>query len=152
MKEIKVAPIKNGTVIDHISCGMALKVLKVLGISDDDVDSTVSVLMHVPSKKMGWKDIVKVEDKELAPIEVDKISLVAPEASINIIRNYEVVGKMKVSLPDVATGILKCGNPNCVTNANEPIQTEFTLKSKNPIVLRCKYCDRELEEIVDHII
>ncbi len=151
MKEIKVAPIKNGTVIDHISCGMALKVLKILGISDD-VDSTVSVLMHVPSKKMGWKDIVKVEDKELAQIEVDKISLVAPEASINIIRNYEVVDKMKVSLPEVAIGILTCGNPNCVTNANEPIQTEFALKSKNPIVLRCKYCDRELEDIADHII
>lgn len=152
MKEIKVAPIKNGTVIDHIACGMAFKVLKVLGISDGEVDSTVSVLMHVPSKKMGWKDIVKVEDKELEQIEVDKISLVAPEASINIIRNYEVVEKMNVSLPDVAIGILKCGNPNCVTNANEPIETEFTLKSKDPIRLSCKYCDRELDDIVDHII
>lgn len=152
MKEIKVAPIKNGTVIDHISCGMALKVLKVLALSDGKVDSTVSVLMHVPSKKMGWKDIVKVEDKELEPIEVDKISLVAPKASINIIRNYEVVEKKTVSLPDVAIGILRCGNPNCVTNADEPIQTEFTLKSKNPIRLSCKYCDRELEDIADHII
>lgn len=152
MKEIKVAPIKNGTVIDHIACGMAFKVLKVLGISDGEVDSTVSVLMHVPSKKMGWKDIVKVEDKELEQIEVDKISLVAPEASINIIRNYEVVEKMDVSLPDVAVGILKCGNPNCVTNTNEPVETEFTLKSKDPIRLSCKYCDRELDDIVDRII
>jgi aspartate carbamoyltransferase regulatory subunit len=152
MKEIKVAPIKNGTVIDHITCGMAFKVLKVLGISDKDVDSTVSMLMHVPSKKMEWKDIVKVEDKELEQIEVDKISLVAPDASINIIRNYEVVEKMTVSLPDVAVGILKCGNPNCVTNANEPVETEFTLTSKDPIRLSCKYCDRELDDIVDHII
>ncbi len=152
MKEIKVAPIKNGTVIDHITCGMALKVLKVLGLSDGDVDSTVSVLMHVPSKKMGWKDIVKVEDKELEQIEVDKISLVAPKARINIIRNYEVVEKMQVKLPDVALGILRCGNPNCVTNANEPVETEFELKSKDPIRLSCKYCDRELEDIVEHII
>jgi aspartate carbamoyltransferase regulatory subunit len=152
MKEIKVAPIKNGTVIDHIACGMAFKVLKVLGISDGEVDSTVSVLMHVPSKKMGWKDILKVEDKELKQIEVDKISLVAPEASINIIRNYEVVEKMMVSLPDVAVGILECANPNCVTNTNEPVETEFTLVSKDPIRLSCSYCDRELDDIVDHII
>lgn len=152
MKEIKVAPIKNGTVIDHIACGMAFKVLKILGISDTNVDSTVSVLMHVPSKKAKWKDIVKVEDKELKPIEVDKISLVAPEATINIIRNYEVVEKKTVKLPDVAVGILECGNPNCVTNAREPIETEFILKSKSPVRLICKYCGRELENIEDHII
>lgn len=152
MKEIKVAPIKNGTVIDHISCGMAFKVLKILGISDANVDSTVSVLMHVPSKKTEWKDIVKVEDKELEPIEVDKISLVAPDATINIIRNFEVVEKKRVELPDVAVGILKCGNPNCVTNSREPVRTEFVLKSRNPIRLSCSYCGRELENIVDHIL
>lgn len=152
MKEIKVAPIKNGTVIDHISCGMAFKVLRILGIWDTGVDSTVSVLMHVPSKKMGWKDIVKVEDKELEPIEVDKISLVAPDATINIIRNYEVVEKKAVKLPDLAVGILECGNPNCVTNTKEPVQTEFVLRSRNPIRLMCKYCGRELENIEDHIV
>ncbi|MFQ6060874.1 MAG: aspartate carbamoyltransferase regulatory subunit, partial [Thermoplasmata archaeon] len=103
-------------------------------------------------KKMGWKDIVKVEDKELEPIEVDKISLVAPDATINIIRNYEVVEKKAVKLPDLAVGILECGNPNCVTNTKEPVQTEFVLRSRNPIRLMCKYCGRELENIEDHIV
>jgi len=84
MRELRVTPIKNGTVIDHIPAGMALKVLKILGI-DEGVPSTVTVAMHVPSKAMGWKDIVKVEDRELSPREVDKIALIAPRASVNVI-------------------------------------------------------------------
>ena len=89
MRELRVTPIKNGTVIDHIPAGMALKVLRILGIGDA-VSSTVTVAMHVPSRLMGWKDIVKVEDRELAAREIDKIALVAPTASVNVIRNYNV--------------------------------------------------------------
>ena len=81
MRELKVTPIKNGTVIDHIRSGMALKVLKILGV-DEDVGSTVSVLLHAPSKQTGWKDVVKIEDRELDAGEVDRISLVAPQATI----------------------------------------------------------------------
>ncbi|MFQ5909558.1 MAG: aspartate carbamoyltransferase regulatory subunit [Thermoplasmata archaeon] len=151
MRELKVTPIKNGTVIDHIPAGMALKVLKILGITDESSDSTVSVVMRVTSKKKELKDIVKVEDRELVEMEVDKIALVAPNATINIIRNYDVTQKHKVKLPEVAKGILRCQNPNCITNLREPVETEFTVTSKNPVRLRCVYCERELEDVLDAI-
>ncbi|MFA5895522.1 MAG: aspartate carbamoyltransferase regulatory subunit [Thermoplasmata archaeon] len=151
MRELRVTPIKNGTVIDHIPAGMALKVLKILGIGDA-VSSTVTVAMHVPSQAMGWKDIVKVEDRELAAREIDKIALVAPTASVNVIRNYNVAEKHRVALPDRAVGILRCGNPNCISNAKEPVESEFVVRSKNPLRVFCKFCDRELEDIAAHIV
>ena len=151
MRELRVTPIKNGTVIDHIPAGMALKVLRILGIGDA-VTSTVTVAMHVPSRLMGWKDIVKVEDRELAAREIDKIALVAPTASVNVIRNYNVAEKHRVALPDRAVGILKCGNPNCISNTREPVESEFLVRSKNPLRVFCKFCDRELEDIAAHIV
>ncbi len=151
MRELRVTPIKNGTVIDHIPAGMALKVLKILGIGDS-VSSTVTVAMHVPSRLMGWKDIVKVEDRELAAREIDKIALVAPTASVNVIRNYNVAEKHRVALPDRAVGILRCGNPNCISNAREPVESEFVVRSKSPLRVFCKFCDRELEDIPAHIV
>ncbi len=151
MRELRVTPIKNGTVIDHIPAGMALKVLRILGIGDA-VSSTVTVAMHVPSRLMGWKDIVKVEDRELASREIDKIALIAPTASVNVIRNYNVAEKHRVALPDRAVGILKCGNPNCISNTKEPVESEFVVRSKNPLRVFCKFCDRELEDIPAHIV
>lgn len=151
MKELRVTPIRNGTVIDHIPAGMSLKVLKILGITGEKSDSTVTVAMRVTSKKKKLKDIVKVEDRELEKREVDKIALVAPKATINIIRNYDVKEKHKVKLPEVARGILKCDNPNCITNLREPVETEFVVISDSPVRLRCTYCERELESVVDAI-
>ncbi|MGQ9588111.1 MAG: aspartate carbamoyltransferase regulatory subunit [Thermoplasmata archaeon] len=150
MKEFKVTPIRNGTVIDHISSGMALKVLRIVGVKDS-VSSTVSVLMHVPSKKMGWKDIVKIEDRELDPKELDKIALISPNATINIIRDYNVAEKFVVEVPNVIRGIMKCANPGCITNQNEPVETEFVVESKKPITLRCVYCDRVTTEVAENI-
>lgn len=151
MRDLKVTPIKNGTVIDHIPSGMALKVLKVLGITEN-VSSTVSVLVHVPSKARGWKDIVKVEDRELNPRELNKIALIAPEATINIIRNYNVAEKHTVTLPERAVGILRCGNPNCITHTREPVESVFLVKSREPLRLRCQYCDRELDDVAAAIL
>lgn len=151
MRELRVTPIKNGTVIDHIPAGKALKVLKVLGIGES-VSSTVTVAMHVPSQAMGWKDIVKVEDRELGPREFDKIALIAPMATVNVIRNYNVAEKRRVTLPDRAVGILTCANPNCISNTREPIESEFVVRSKNPLRVLCKYCDRELEDIPAHVL
>jgi len=152
MKEFKVTPIRNGTVIDHIDCGMALKVLRIIGVSGANVQSPVSMLMHVPSKKGGFKDVVKVEDRELDPKEVDKIALISPRATINIIRDFNVAEKYKVNLPDMVRGIVRCGNPNCITNLKEPVEPEFSVESRNPPLLRCIYCDRILEDTAEHII
>ncbi len=151
MRELRVTPIKNGTVVDHIPAGMALKVLKILGIGDG-VTSTVTVAMHVPSQAMGWKDIVKVEDRELGTREIDKIALIAPTVTVNVIRNYNVAEKVRVKLPDRAVGILRCGNPNCISNSHEPVESEFLVKTKNPLRVFCKYCDRELEDIAANIV
>ncbi len=151
MRELRVTPIKNGTVIDHIPAGMALKVLKILDI-DEGVSSTVTVAMHVPSKAMGWKDIVKVEDRELSPREVDKIALIAPKASVNVIRNYNVAEKHVVRLPDRAVGILKCGNPNCITNLREPVETDFFVRPGPPPRVACRYCDRVVEDVAAAIV
>ena len=151
MRDLKVTPIKNGTVIDHIPAGMALNVLRVLGISGG-VASTVSVLIHVPSKRRGWKDIVKVEDRELNPKELNTIALIAPDATINIIRNYNVAEKHAVVLPDRAVGILRCGNPSCITNSREPVESAFIVRSKEPLRLRCWYCERELSDVAAHLL
>ncbi len=151
MKELKVQPIKDGTVIDHITPGNALKVLKILGLLEKQPDSIISIAMNVVGKR-GKKDIVKIENRELDPEEVNKIALIAPNATINIIRNYEVVEKRKVTIPDEIIGIVKCANPNCISNTNEPIQPKFIVKSRNPLKIKCFYCDREPEDISSQII
>ncbi len=149
---LKVQKIKNGIVIDHIPCGMSLKVLKILNI-EGDIGSTLTLAMHVKSKN-GWKDIVKIEDRYLAEKEIDKIALIAPNATVNTIKNYEVVKKHRVRIPDKIKGIVKCTNPRCITNQKEPVETEFFVISKEPLIIKCKYCEREMnaKEIIENII
>ncbi len=143
-KELKVKPIKNGTVIDHINVNKALKVLKILGLPSPE--TAVTLTMNVESNQMGSKDIVKIEGRELASREVDEIALIAPHATINIIREYDVVGKGKVNLLDEINNILICSNPNCITNTDEPVTTRFTVLEKDPLVLRCYYCERIMDQ------
>lgn len=149
-KELKVPRIKDGTVIDHITAGNAVKVLHILGIPKTS-SSVVSVAMNVKSK-LGKKDIVKVENRELDPREVDKIALIAPKATINIIRDYEVAKKHRVKLPDEIIGIVSCSNPTCVSNTNEPVESRFKVISRDPPKIKCYYCEREPEDIADRII
>jgi aspartate carbamoyltransferase regulatory subunit len=149
-KELKIPLIKDGTVIDHITAGNAVKVLHILGIPKG-TSSVVSVAMNVNSK-MGRKDIVKVENRELDPQEVDKIALIAPKATINIVRDYKVVKKHKVELPDEVIGLVSCSNPTCVSNAKEPVKSRFKIVCKDPPKIKCYYCEREPEDIADHII
>lgn len=150
-KEFKVSPIRNGTVIDHITSGMALKVLKILHITGES-KSIVSVAMNVPSGKCELKDIVKIEDRELDSKEIDKIALIAPNATVSWIRNTEVVKKYRVSLQDTFEGIVRCSNPNCITNKNEPVPAKTVVISQNPVKLKCFYCERDQEDIVGNII
>jgi len=150
--ELKVRPIKNGTVIDHIAAGQALNVLKILEISGTS-DAAVSVVMNVGSGKLGKKDIVKVENRELREEEVNRIALIAPAATINIIRNYKVSEKRKVDLPNEIIGVVRCQNPSCISNTSEPIKSRLVVKAKNPVLLRCIYCEQPLtERIVDYLI
>ncbi|MDR2966558.1 MAG: aspartate carbamoyltransferase regulatory subunit [Methanobacteriaceae archaeon] len=138
--EMKVKPIKNGTVIDHITANKSLHVLKILGLPSEDI--TVTIAMNVSSKESKQKDIMKIENRELKTNELDKIALISPNATINIIRDYEIIAKNKVSFMDELESIIKCTNPKCITNTNEPIEPKFHLLKTSPILLRCHYCER----------
>ena len=151
VRELKITPIKNGTVIDHIANGLALEVLKIIGIQSLDKDSTVSVALHVRSNKLGWKDIVKVENMELSPRTVNAIALVSPTATISIIREFKVREKRPVDLPERILGILRCPNPNCISNQPEPIESEFEVSQRRPVVLTCVYCDRQVDDFLRHL-
>ncbi|MBI5000773.1 MAG: aspartate carbamoyltransferase regulatory subunit [Euryarchaeota archaeon] len=151
-KDMKLPLIENGSVIDHIDCGMAIKVLRILGLTSGEPEQTVTVLIKAASRKRKWKDIVKVEGKELKPREVNQIALVAPHATINIIRNHTVVKKITPALPDDVKGIVKCTNLSCISNLNEPIEPSFKVECREPVKLRCHYCDRVVEDPGSHLI
>lgn len=143
--ELHVSKIKDGTVIDHISAGYALDVVKILGITGHE-KRVMTIAVNVPSKRFKAKDIVKVEGRALNSQEVNRIALVAPHATINIIRDYKVVEKLEVKLPKVIEGIVRCVNPTCVSNSDEPVSARFYVKSEEPLVLRCHYCGYILEK------
>ena len=140
--QLRVSKIRNGTVIDHVTAGQALNVLAILGI-DGTGGEEVSVGMNVPSSRIDGKDVVKVEGRELSQAEVDVLSLIAPEATINIIRDYEVVRKTRVQRPNAVVGVIECPNHNCITNAEEPVESEFDVLDEG---IRCRYCDTILRE------
>jgi len=144
-KTLRVSKIKDGTVIDHITSGHALDVIKILGITGR-VNGIVTVAMNVPSKTLGVKDMVKIEGRELKSEEVDKIALLAPHATINIVRNYKVADKQRVKLPDTIRGTVKCANPACISNSKEPVQPKFYVDNEEPLRLRCHYCGYIMEK------
>ncbi|MCW3999140.1 MAG: aspartate carbamoyltransferase regulatory subunit [Candidatus Bathyarchaeota archaeon] len=144
-RELRVSKIRDGTVIDHVRGGYALDVVKILGITGKE-KRVMTIAINVPSKRFGVKDIVKIEGKALSQQEVNRIALVAPHASINIIRNYQVEQKLEVKLPQTIEGIVKCANPNCVSNSNEPINSKFHVKTEDPLLLKCHYCGVTLEQ------
>lgn len=152
MRELKITPIRNGTVIDHIANGLALDVLRILGVRQLDRESTVSVALHVRSGKLGWKDIVKVENIELSSRAVNAIALIAPTATISIIHDFRVREKHTVDLPPTIVGVLRCPNPNCISNQSEPLESEFEVVERKPTVLRCAFCERRVDDFAKHLL
>jgi len=145
-ESLLVRKIREGTVIDHIPAGRALDVLKILGLTGEE-GYTIAIVMNVPSGKLGKKDIVKVEGRFLSPEEVNEIALIAPTATINIVRDYAVTLKRRVEVPAVIEGLLRCPNPSCITNSpREPLKPRFELLSRMPLRFRCSYCGDELSE------
>lgn len=139
MRTFKVYAIQNGTVIDHIPARKGLKIIELLGLKENN--HIVTLGMNFTSKKHGNKDIVKVENKELNAQEVNKIAVIAPTATLNIIRNFKIAKKTRVVIPEVIEDIIECANPNCVTN-HEPVKTKFTPVKKKPLILHCYFCER----------
>ncbi len=152
VKEVRLTPIRNGTVIDHIACGQALNVIKILGINETNIGSSISIGIHVSSKNLGWKDIIKIEDIEIDEKKSEQIALVAPDATISIVRDFYVARKYKVDLGEHVVGLTRCTNLNCITNKGEPVLPEFNVESKYPVQLRCCYCGKVVNNISDNLL
>ncbi len=140
--ELAVAALRNGTVIDHIPSSVLFKAVKILGI--ENLDTAVTIGNNLDSKRLGNKGIIKVADVIFPEKTINRIALIAPSAVINIIRDYEVVEKFPVTLPDTIVGLVKGGNPKCITN-NEPMLTRFHVVDRNDVTICCHYCSHTVK-------
>lgn len=143
--KLTISKIKEGTVIDHIAAGKGMLIPRILGL-DFGTKDTFTVLVNAKSKQMKKKDIVKIQNRELKKDEVDIVALIAPSATINIIKDYKVAEKRKAMLPKQIEGLLKCLNNACITNNDNEARTNFDLISASPLDLRCTYCGTDLNE------
>lgn len=139
---IKVSALREGTVIDHLVAGTALKVLSVLGLN---FEGAVTIGLNLDSRKSARKDIIKIERRELTPAEVARIALISPRATFSIIRDFKVVRKFTPELPAVVDGLVRCPNPSCISNANWVV-TKFLVVRPDPLRVRCHYCERSLKK------
>ncbi|MGM0505264.1 MAG: aspartate carbamoyltransferase regulatory subunit [Bacteroidota bacterium] len=138
-KKLQVSAIQNGTVIDHIPADKLFNVINILGL--DKINNQITFGTNLESKKMGLKAIIKLSDVFFADNEINKIALAAPEAKLNIVKDYQVVEKKIVEVPDSIMGIAKCGNPKCITN-HEGIITRFQVVNKKKVAIKCHYCEK----------
>ncbi len=138
-KELKVSAIENGTVIDHIPSHSVFQVIRILNLAE--YPNQLLVATNLESQKMGKKGIIKVRNKFFVPQEINKIALVAPSATLIIIKDFNVTEKKQVKIPNQVEKIVKCFNPNCITN-NEEMETLFSVIDKKDLKLRCRYCEK----------
>lgn len=134
---MRVDSIKNGIVIDHITCGKAMQIYDMLNL--DKLDCTVAILKNVSSNKMGKKDIIKIDcDIE---INFDVLGFISPNITVCIVRDGKVAEKKHIDLPERLTDILHCKNPRCITSTEQDIHHIFRLTDKKNGIYRCIYCD-----------
>lgn len=139
--ELAVAALCNGTVIDRIPSHALFKAVQLLGI--EDMPNAVTIGNNLDSAKLGKKGIIKVADLEVDQNTLNRIALIAPNAVVNTIRDFTVVDKSEVELPDEIVGIVRCNNPKCISN-HEPMPTRFCVVSRNPVEIRCHYCNHSV--------
>lgn len=138
---MQVSALCNGTVIDHIPADKLFAVVNLLDIPS--MGNNVTIGYNLESKKLGKKGLIKISDRFFSDDEVSKISVVAPNVVLNTIRDYKVVEKRELKMPDELHNIIKCNNLNCITN-NEPMATHFTLSNIEANTFKCRYCEKEL--------
>lgn len=141
-KELAVAALRHGTVIDHIPASVLFKAVDLLGIAN--IDKSVTIGNNLASKKLGSKGIIKVADTEFPDAQLNRIAIIAPTAVVNTVREYEVVRKEPVKLPDVIEDLVVCSNPKCITR-HQPVPTVFHVESRQPVVLKCHYCEHQVK-------
>jgi aspartate carbamoyltransferase regulatory subunit len=147
-KTLSVSAIKQGTVIDHIGVGNALKIISLLKLADNETRVTVG--LNLKSKSMELKDLIKVENLILTPTHAAQIAIFAPRATINIIENYKVAKKFQVQMPEAIQSVLLCPNDHCITHS-EPVQTLFTVEENNGnVFLRCRFCEKLFSQNIVH--
>lgn len=134
---MNIDSIKNGFVIDHITAGLGMKIFNLLNL--DGLDCSVALIKNVPSKKMGKKDIIKID----ADIEVntDILGYVDPDVTVNVIKNGVIAEKKQIELPRQLTGVIKCKNPRCITTTEQELPQIFKLTDKENRIYRCLYCE-----------
>ena len=140
-QELQVAALENGTVIDHIPSSKIFEVISLLHL--EKVTTSVTIGINLKSKKMKQKSILKIADRFFTDEELNQLSVVTPNVTLAIIRDFEVVEKKQVKMPDELVGIIKCDNHKCITN-NEPMKTHFHVLDKEKGILQCRYCNREV--------
>jgi len=138
-KQLSVSAIESGTVIDHIPASSLFKVIKILRL--DSIPNQITFGTNLESKTDGKKAIIKIANKFFEKEDINRIALVAPKAKLNIIKDYEVVEKKVVEVPDTIVAIARCMNPKCITNF-EKVTTRFKVVSKKPLALKCHYCEK----------
>ncbi|MBR5813098.1 MAG: aspartate carbamoyltransferase regulatory subunit [Bacteroidaceae bacterium] len=138
---MQVSALCNGTVIDHIPADKLFAVVNLLDIPA--MSNNVTIGYNLESKKLGKKGLIKISDRFFTDDEVNKISVVAPNVVLNTIRDYKVVEKRELTMPDELHNIIKCNNLNCITN-NEPMATHFTVSNHEAGTVKCRYCEKEL--------
>ena len=138
--ELLVAALENGTVIDHIPSELVFTIAQLLEL--EKLSSSVTIGYNLNSNKIGKKGVIKVADKFFSDEEISRLSVVAPNVVLNVIRNFDVVEKKEVIIPDELHGIVRCGNPKCITN-NEPMNSYFHVVDKKSGILKCHYCEKE---------
>ncbi len=139
-KELVVSALENGTVLDHIPAENVYKALNILNLKG--IENQITIGINLTSKAHGKKGIIKIENKLFENDELNKLALLAPDATVNVIRDFKVVEKKKVVLPEEIIGVARCMNPKCVTN-HQPIKTRFTVKAKGKEVsLLCHFCEK----------
>ena len=136
---MNIDSITNGFVIDHITAGRGMKLYDLLGL--DHLDCSVAIIKNVASKKMGKKDIIKI-DADI-DINIDVIGYVDPGTTVNIIKNCQLVEKRTIELPQMLTNVIKCKNPRCITSTEQEINHVFKLTDKDNGVYRCIYCETQ---------
>ncbi len=144
-KKLSVSAIENGTVLDHIPAENIYKALDILNVRG--LKNQITVGVNLNSRLYGKKGIIKIADMYFEDEKLNKLALIAPKATINVIRNFEVVEKKKIEMPKEIIGIAKCMNPKCITN-HQAVKTRFKTKERNgEIVLICHYCEKVSETI-----
>jgi aspartate carbamoyltransferase regulatory subunit len=142
-KELVVSAIENGTVIDHIPTQSVFQVIRILNL--DQFENQIMIGTNLDSSKYGKKGIIKVSNKFFEPEDINKIALVAPTATLIVIKDFSVVEKKKVEIPETIEKFVKCVNPNCITNI-ENVPTKFKVINKQDSKLKCHYCEKITEK------